>query len=169
MQKKSLLLFIAFTFIACGENSNQKSLEVIQETAQKEIGCIEILNKNSIQEVFKEAKEIDVLIDMPERHYCQYIFKLSNESYSAYLTIGVLNTATKETLEQAVSVTSKQTLLKNVGEKAYRTSVGTGQISALANGDLIHVAVGKRSNRGPDEFDEEKSKDLTNHIFNIMK
>jgi len=167
MQKNIFLFFIAFIFMACGDNA--KSNEGILKIPKKQVSCTEILNKKSIQEVLKEAKNIDILSDDSKHHYCMYIFELSNDAYSAYLTIGVFNTATEAMLEQAVSFSSKKTLLKDVGEKAYKTSVGTGQISALANGNLIHVAVGKRSNRGPDKFDEEKSKRLTNHIFEVMK
>lgn len=161
MKKLLLISLIAFTFVACGDDTNTSNPQ-----EEKKVVCKDVLNKNTIQTLFKEAKEITVTSE--RENYCAYKFKVNQEQFYTHLSIGGIGFANVAMLEQSVtklsaSVTKNNKLLKDVGEKAYATSLGGGQISAFSDGNLIHVAV------SGDKFYEEKSKKLANEILKRIK
>ena len=164
MKKLLLLSLTPITFIACGEDTTTTKTSNTQK--EETILCVDVLNKNTIKELFKEAKELTVTKE--RENYCAYKFKLGSEQFYTHLSVGGIGFANLAMLEQSVtqfsaSVTKNNKLLQDVGEKAYSTSLAGGQISAFSDGNLIHVAV------TGNKFDLEKSKLLTNAIFKKMK
>ena len=157
MKKLLLLSLIAITFMACGEDATTMTTNAQEE---KTILCVDVLNKNTISELFKEAKEI-VLTTERGTNYCAYTFTLNKEKHYTHLSIGAVNWATEAMLDQSVSYFTNVKALDGVGEKAYITT--SGQISTLSDKNLIHVSV------SANKPDIERSKLLTNDILKRMK
>ena len=162
MKKLLLLSLTAITFMACGDDTTTTT----NTQEEKTILCVDVLNKDTINELFKEAKEITATSE--RERYCAYKFKLGSEQFYTHLSVGGIGFANLAMLEQSVSqfsaaVAKNNKVLKGIGEKAYSTSIAGGQITALANKNLIHVAV------TGNKFDEEKSKLLANDIFKRIK
>ena len=133
-----------------------------QRLKVKKIICKDIYNEKIIKKVLKNIQDFQDFQETKAREdYCAYKFKISGMQYYTHLSIGGLGFANIAMLEQSISmlktVTSKP--IKGVGEKAYVTTLGAGQISAFSDGNLIHVSL------SADGFEEEKTKLLTNAIF----
>lgn len=164
MKKLLLLALTAITFIACGDDTTTTTAIDIEKG--KSILCINVLNKNTIKELFKEAKELTITRE--KENYCSYKFKLGSEQFYTHLSVGGIGFANIAMLEQSItqlsaSVTKNNKSLKGVGEKAYSTSIAGGQVSAFSDGNLIHVAV------TGNKFDEKRTKLLANDILKRMK
>lgn len=159
--KLLILSLIVLALTACGESSDEASKAEVR--SEKELMCKDIYNEKIIKKVLKNIQ--DFKETLANEKYCAYTFKIEGMQYYTHLTIGVVAVANLAMLEQSMSMFKTVTFkpIEGVGEKAYLSTVGGGQISAYSDGNLIHVAL------SADAFEEEKTKLLTNTIFKKLK
>ncbi len=133
-----------------------------QNKSEKLLAC-SVLSKDFIQSIYAGA-EI-VMLKEGGRTYanCAARFKFKGSEYDISLTLGVIGSADESILEQSVSYFKKKGSVEDVtgvGEKAYNRTGSSGQISALKNGNLIHVSAYKNN-----KYDLELTKKITNDLF----
>jgi len=158
--KLLLLSLIIMAFTACGESSTATSNHKLKsEKEDNTIMCKDIYNETIIKKVLKNVQDFEET--SAKEKYCAYKFKIEGMQYYTHLSVGGLKHANLAMLEQSMSMFKTVTFkpIEGVGEKAYVSTVGGGQISAFSNGNLIHVALSANA------FEEEKTKLLTNAIF----
>ncbi len=172
--KNTFIILALITFlVACGENessqtSSSSNASSSQPTKKPEklLAC-SILSEEYIKSTYPGA----TISQMKEggRTYplCSARFKFNNLEYDLSLTLGVIGGADESFLESSVSYfkgKGKIQAIQGAGEKAYNRMGGAGQISALSNGNLIHVSAYIAN-----KYDLELSKKITNDMFKELE
>jgi hypothetical protein len=171
MKKTIIILTLFLILTSCGDDKSAASSDSSNKStsshksdkkAGKILAC-SVLSKDYIQSKYTGA-EITMLNEGGRTYpLCSARFKFENAEYDISLTLGVIGGADEATLEQSVSYFKKKGSVEDVsgvGEKAYNRTGNSGQISALNNGNLIHVSAYKDN-----KYDLELAKNITNSLF----
>jgi hypothetical protein len=161
--------------VACGEDKqvstdnkpvSSKSKAVAKANKQEKLLACSILNESYINTKYPGAKVVTLKESGTSFPYCQAGFAHDQKNYQFNLTLGFIGGADESHLEASASYFRQKNRIESItgaGEKAYNKTGKGGQISALHQGNLIHVSA-----RVDSKYDLELSKSLTNDLFDIL-
>ncbi len=175
MKRTIVILSSILMLVSCGnENSTSASDSSNKPTsnnkpaqkAEKLLAC-SVLSKDFIQSKYASA-EITMLKEGGRTYpLCSARFKFENSEYDVSLTLGVIGEADESYLESSISYFKEKGRIEKisgVGDEAYNRTGGADQISALKNGNLIHVSTYKNN-----KYDLEMAKKMTNDLFSELE
>ncbi len=159
---------------ACGDNSSQsqsasatKSAVAQPKQENKIVDACTVVSEDFLKSQFSSIEGYDCKKGSTNRFpFCSVQFKSAGVEYGLNVTIGIIGGADEKTLDgsQSYFIQKKSVeVLEGVGDKAYiRTN--DGQISAVGNGNLIHVTLYKGM-----KPDLALSKQMTNELLQKLK
>lgn len=170
-----IIVFALFLIlVACGEDKQAKTdnkpsvtskSKAVVKTSKKLLAC-SILDESYINSKYPGAKEIKLEDSGTRFPYCRAGFVHNDKNYQFNLTLGVIGGAGESHLEASAAYFRKKKRIEPIvgaGEKAYNKTGKGGQISAIHQGNLIHVSA-----RVDSKYDLEISKTLTNDMFVVL-
>ncbi len=174
---KIIILFALFSMlVACGEDQldstdnkssgSSKSKAVAKTNKQEKLLACSILDESYINSKYPGAKEVKLKESGTTYPFCSGSFVHNEKKYNFNLTLGFIGGADESHLEASASYFRQKNRIESIddaGEKAYNRTGKGGQISALHQGNLIHVSAKVDSN-----YDLELSKILTNDMFEVL-
>ncbi|MCO4756240.1 MAG: hypothetical protein KC478_17290 [Bacteriovoracaceae bacterium] len=176
MKRIIIISALLSILIACGDDkqastdnkstSNSKSKATAKLNKQGKILACSILDESYINSKFPGATQIELKDSGTRFPNCGAVFVYNNKNYKFNLTLGVIGGAGESHLESAVSYFRQKNKIESIdgaGEKAYNKTGKSGQISAIHNGNLMHVSA-----KVDLVYDLELSKTLTNDMFEVL-
>lgn len=162
--------------IACGDDkhaatenkplASSKSKVVTKTNEQEKLLACSVLDVNYIKSNYPDATEIKLEESGRTYALCSVDFIHNEKKHHFNLTLGVIGGADESHLEASASYFRKKNRIESItgaGEKAYNRTGKGGQISAIHQGNLIHVSV-----QIDFKYDLELSKKLTNDMFVVL-
>ncbi len=168
MKKIIILVILTSILTACGDKSETSSAQDTRTTqSQKNLKAMDVMSKAYIESSFVGATDINLKESEKSNYpHCGVSFKHEGNEYNIILTLGSVGNASPATLEAAMSYFIKKKTaspIDGVGENAYLSQIGGGQISTYSNGNLIHTSVYKNN-----KFDLDLSKKTANNMLSLL-